>query len=305
MRCTTIPLVARGESSLLSTVGPSEVLTRFARDQGLRLVLIWLGTAIGLRVIRIALWRVRKRLGHLSFAGRRAADPERIQLFFDVLNYIGTATAITIGILSALSTVGVRISALLTSAGVVGVALGFGAQTVVRDLLNGLFLLAEGQYTIGETIEVNGVSGVVERVTLRTTTLQAANGDVHIVPSGDVRLVANKSKGDATVFVDVGVTYATPVDHAFAVLANVCDRLSNNPDFADYLLETPGVLGIEAFRPDKYELRLAAKVTSDADDRIGRAIQSLVREAFEDARLAPPTTCDGNEPPRQPSSPSA
>src|ERR687892_44860 len=120
--------------------------------------------------------------------------------------------------MAALAVLGVNTGALLASAGVLGFAVGFGAQTMVKDLLNGLFLLAEGQYTIGDTIEVNGVTGTVERVTLRTTTLRNYNGDVHIVPSGDVRLVTNKSKGWARVVLDVGVGYSTPVERALQVL---------------------------------------------------------------------------------------
>jgi small-conductance mechanosensitive channel len=283
----------------------SNALERFARDQGLRLLLVALGTVVAMRLVRIALWRMRRRLERLSLAGRRPTDPERLQVLFDVLNYLGVALVVTLGVMSALSAVGVDTSALLASAGVLGFAIGFGAQTMVKDLLNGLFLLAEGQYTIGDTIEVNGVSGVVERVTLRTTTLRAPNGDVHIVSSGDVRLVTNKSKGWSKVVLDIGVTYTTPVKRAAEVLQQVVAGLPDDPLVGEDLLEPPEVLGVEAFFEHHYDVRLVAKVPAARRIEIGRRIRGLVLEAFEEAGLEPPTAPVTYEHPRKAVSPGA
>src|SRR5438270_664010 len=173
-------------------------LSRFARDDGLRLILIVLGTVIAVRLMRIVLYRIQRRIEKSRLAVL-PAEAGRLTALFDVLHYLAVALVVGIGAMSALSVLGVNTGALLASAGVLGFAVGFGAQTMVKDLLNGLFLLAEGQYTIGDEITVSGVTGVVERVTLRTTTLRATNGDIHIVPSGDGRLVTNKSEGWAQV----------------------------------------------------------------------------------------------------------
>jgi small conductance mechanosensitive channel len=294
-----MPLVDQLSAELSRVERVSNAIERFARDQGLRLALVALGTIVAMRLVRILLWRVRRRLERLSLAGRRPTDPERLQVLFDVLNYLGVALVVTIGFMSALSAVGVDTSALLASAGVLGFAIGFGAQTMVKDLLNGLFLLAEGQYTIGDTIEVNGVAGVVERVTLRTTTLRGANGDVHIVSSGDVRLVTNKSKGWSKVVLDVGVTYTTPVKRAVEVLEQVVAALPEDPMFGEDLLEPPEVQGVEAFFDHHYEVRTVAKVPAGRRIEIGRRLRQLVLEAFEEAGLEPPTAPVTYEPPRK------
>jgi small-conductance mechanosensitive channel len=283
----------------------SNAIERFARDQGLRLLLVALGTILAMRLVRIALWRVRRHMERLSLAGRRPTDPERLQVLFDVLNYLGVALVVTLGIMAGLSAVGVDTAALLASAGVLGFAVGFGAQTMVKDLLNGFFLLAEGQYTIGDTIEVNGVTGVVERVTLRTTTLRAPNGDVHIVPSGDVRLVTNKSKGWSKVVLDVGVTYTTPVKRAVEVLEQVVAALPEDPEVGEDLLEPPQVLGVEAFFEHHYDVRTVVKVPAARRIEIGRRLRQLVLEAFEEAGLEPPTAPVTYEPPRKAPSPGA
>jgi small-conductance mechanosensitive channel len=259
----------------------------FARDEGLRLVLIVLGTALAVRFVRLALWRLEVRL-QASVGGREVSEARRLEALFDVLSYLGVALAVGVGVMSALSVLGVNTGALLASAGVLGFAVGFGAQTMVKDLLNGLFLLAEGQYMLGDTIEVNGVSGVVERVTLRTTTLRNPNGDVHIVPSGDIRLVTNKSKGWSQVQLDVGMSYSTPVDRALEVLEEYCAELAADPELADDLLEEPRVLGVTAFQDHQYVVRVVAKVPAARQESAERRMRRLLRGAYERAGLEVP-----------------
>src|SRR5262245_29151951 len=132
------------ERTRMERIGDS--LSDFARDKGLRLVLIVLGTVVVVRLVRIALYRLQRRLEKSRLAGRGVGEAGRLTALFDVLNYLAVAVVVGIGAVSVLSAVGVNTGALLASAGVLGFAVGFGAQTMVKDLLNGLFLLAEGQY---------------------------------------------------------------------------------------------------------------------------------------------------------------
>jgi small conductance mechanosensitive channel len=236
---------------LSTTERIGDAVGNFARDEGLQLILTALGTVIAVRLVRILLYRLRHRI-EASRLSRGVAEPGRLSALFDVLDYLAAALVVAVGVMTGLSVLGVNTSALLASAGVLGFAVGFGAQTMVKDLLNGLFLLAEGQYTVGDLIEVSGVTGTVERVTLRTTTLRAFNGDVHIVPSGDVRLVTNRSKGWARVVIDAGVGYDTPVERAMAVLEEYCREVAADPTLAGVVLETPTVLGVEAFQDHQY-----------------------------------------------------
>jgi len=191
--------------------------------------------------------------------------------------------------MSALAVLGVNTGALLASAGVLGFAVGFGAQTMVKDLLNGLFLLAEGQYTIGDEITISGVTGTVERVTLRTTTLRATNGDVHIVPSGDVRLVTNKSKGWSVVSIDAGIAYSTPVERALEVLELYCDEVGADEEIAPALMEPPKVAGVQAFQDHQYIARVQVKLLPSADSKpIERRMRRILRRIFEEEGIEAP-----------------
>lgn len=281
-------------------------LSDFARDDGLRLVLIVLGTVIAIRMVRIVLYRVQRRVEKSRLAARGAGEAGRLTALFDVLDYLVVAVVVGIGAMSALAVLGVNTGALLASAGVLGFAVGFGAQTMVKDLLNGLFLLAEGQYTIGDEITIGGVTGVVERVTLRTTTLRATNGDIHIVPSGDVRLVTNKSKGWSQVSIDTGVGYSTPVDRAVEVLELFCEEVARDEEIGDKLMEPPKVAGVTAFQDHQYLTRVTARLLPSADSTpIERRMRRILRQVFEREGIeAPmPFMTIGSPPSTQPGSP--
>ncbi len=280
-------ILPAAERSRVERIG--DALNDFARDDGLRIVLIILGTVIVVRLVRIFLYRLQRRIEKSRLAVRGAGEAGRLTALFDVLHYLGVAVVVGIGAMSSLAVLGVNTGALLASAGVLGFAVGFGAQTMVKDLLNGLFLLAEGQYTIGDEITIGGVTGVVERVTLRTTTLRATNGDVHIVPSGDVRLVTNKSKGWSLVSIDAGIAYSTPVDQALEVLERYCLEVARDEEIADALMEPPTVAGVNAFQDHQYIARVNVKLVPSADSKpIERKMRRILRRMFEEEGIEAP-----------------
>jgi len=280
-------ILPAAERSRMERIG--DALNDFARDDGLRLVLIILGTVIAVRLVRIFLYRFQRRIEKSRLPVRGSGEAGRLTALFDVLHYLGVAIVVGIGAMSSLAVLGVNTGALLASAGVLGFAVGFGAQTMVKDLLNGLFLLAEGQYTIGDEITISGVTGVVERVTLRTTTLRATNGDVHIVPSGDVRLVTNKSKGWSLVTIDAGIAYTTPVERALEVLERYCTEVAGDGEIAPALLEPPKVAGVTAFQDTQYIARATAKLIPSADSKpIERRMRRILRRIFEEEGIEPP-----------------
>jgi small conductance mechanosensitive channel len=279
-------MLPAAERSRMTRIG--DALTDFARDDGLRLVLIALGTIIVVRLVRYALFRMQRRLERTRLAVR-PGEAGRLTALFDVLGYLAVALVVAVGAMSGLSVLGVNTGALLASAGVLGFAVGFGAQTMVKDLLNGLFLLAEGQYTIGDEITVSGVTGVVERVTLRTTTLRATNGDVHIVPSGDVRLVTNKSKGWSQVAIDAGIAYTTPVERALEVLDQYCREVGADGEIVEHLMDPPKVAGVTAFQDHQYVVRVTAKLRPASDSKpIERRMRRLLRQVFEREHIETP-----------------
>jgi small-conductance mechanosensitive channel len=169
----------------------------------------------------------------------------------------------TLAVLLLLSNLNVNLGPLLASAGVAGVALGFGAQSVVRDTLSGFFILLENQFGVGDIVEVqttaSPVGGKVESLTLRITTLRAFDGTLHVIPNGNIQLVSNKSRGWARAIVDVRVGYGEDVQRVRELLEELFDELRAEPAMRDWLMEGPSVLGIETLAEYGQVIRVVAE----------------------------------------------
>jgi small conductance mechanosensitive channel len=136
----------------------------------------------------------------------------------------------------------VDVAPLLASVGVVGLALGLGAQTLVKDFIGGAFILIENQYAVGDVVQLGGVSGSVEKITLRTTQVRAVDGSLHTVPNGEVRIVANATRDWSRAMVDLGIAYEENLERVRAVLEGVVDGIVDDPEYGQQLLERPNVL---------------------------------------------------------------
>jgi moderate conductance mechanosensitive channel len=169
----------------------------------------------------------------------------------------------TLAILLLLSNLNVNLGPLLASAGVAGVALGFGAQSIVRDTLSGFFILLENQFGVGDIVEVqttaSAVGGKVESLTLRITTLRAFDGTLHLIPNGNIQLVSNKSRGWARAIVDVRVGYGEDVQRVRELLEELFEELRAEPAMRDWLMAGPSVLGIETLADYGQVVRVVAE----------------------------------------------
>jgi small conductance mechanosensitive channel len=222
-----------------------------------------------------------------------AAVPERrrqrAEAIGSVLRSFATATIYSIAGLMALSQLGLNVAPLLASAGIVGLALGFGAQTLVKDLIAGLFMLVEDQYGVGDLIDVGSASGTVEAVGLRVTTIRDGRGVVWYIRNGEIVRVGNKSQGWAVVMVDIPVAF-NRVDSAVSVLRTAATSMAEDPAWQPDLIEPPEVLGVEQITVDGVMLRTSVKTPSPAQWRVGRELRRRLTEALSDADLTQPFT---------------
>jgi small-conductance mechanosensitive channel len=197
---------------------------------------------------------------------------------------LGTAL-IGVVALSLLSIFGIAVTPLLAGAGVVGIAIGFGAQTLVRDILSGFFYLLEDVFRIGDYIEGGSAKGTVERITLRSTRLRAQNGNVWHVNNGEVIRVANKSQSWSRALVDVVVAVDANVDEACRVLAEVGTALHSDPEWATKVRSEPDVLGVHLIDPTGVTLRVLCETEPADQFEVEREYRLRVLRAFEAARI--------------------
>jgi moderate conductance mechanosensitive channel len=210
---------------------------------------------------------------------------QRAEAIGSALRSFVTFAVFSIAILMVLDELGVSLAPLLASAGIVGVALGFGAQSLVKDLLAGLFMLLEDQYGVGDTVDLGEATGMVEAVGLRITTIRDVRGVLWYIRNGEIIRVGNKSQGWAVVLVDIPIGFAG-VEEATAVLRTAAQTFAEDPAYADDFIDPPEVLGVEQITVDGTVIRAIAKTPSDTQFRVGRELRRRLTEALETSGIA-------------------
>ncbi|MBN2204912.1 MAG: mechanosensitive ion channel family protein [Thermoleophilia bacterium] len=198
------------------------------------------------------------------------------------LRSVASITIYTVAIIMVLGEFDVSLGPLLAGAGIAGVALGFGAQSLVRDFLSGIFILIEDQYGVGDIVDLGEAIGTVEEVTLRVTRVRDVRGTLWHVPNGEIRRVGNQSQLWARVILDVEVAYDTEIAKASAVIKEVADALWREGLATAPILEEPEIWGVENFGPDAIVLRLAAKTEPGLQWALSRELRARLKRAFDE-----------------------
>ncbi|WP_027660441.1 mechanosensitive ion channel family protein [Salinispora fenicalii] len=207
---------------------------------------------------------------------------QRAEAIGSVLRSLSTAFIFGIALLMVLKEFGFELAPLLASAGIVGVALGFGAQSLVKDLIAGLFMLIEDQYGVGDTVDFGEVTGFVESVGLRVTTVRDARGVLWYIRNGEIIRVGNKSQGWALVVVDLPIGFAS-TEEATAVLREAAASVAVDPELAAEVIEPPEVLGVEQMTMDGAVIRTVVKTTADGQFAVGRELRRRLAGALENS----------------------
>lgn len=245
---------------------------------------------ISLLILRLLRSIIRRTIARLIERGDQPTREVTLKAttLANVIESAGRLIVIVVAGMMILSNLGFNIAPLIASAGVVGIAIGLGAQSLIKDFINGFFILFEDQFSIGDTISVNGNSGLVEQLNLRRTGLRAVDGSFIVIPNGDIRIVTNKTKGWSRAMVDVDISYEDDVDHAMAVLRNVVDDLQDDPNIGGVIIAPPEITGIEALGPNQITIRVLAKTLPAEQWRVQRALRLRIKHAFEREGLTVP-----------------
>lgn len=236
--------------------------------------LAWLFRSLVMRSIRM----LQSRLSHASHDDE---EKKRVQTLGRVFRYVTSVTITVLAIMLALSEMGVSIAPLLATAGVAGIAIGFGAQSVVKDYFTGIVMLLENQIRQGDIVEVGGKAGFVEEVTLRYVRLRDYQGSVHFVPNGVITTVTNLSRNFAFAVIDVGVSYRTDIDQVFDIMRDVAAALRHDPDFGDKILDDIEIAGVEQWAESAVMIKARIKVVALWHGPIRREFLRHLKIAFD------------------------
>jgi small conductance mechanosensitive channel len=218
---------------------------------------------------------------------------QRAQTMGTLLKSISSGVVVAVIVTMMLSALGLNIGPVIASAGILGVALGFGSQTLVKDFLSGIFLIFEDQYGVGDVVDVgDSLSGTVEAVSLRVTRLRDTNGTVWYVRNGELLRVGNMSQNWARTVLDVQVSAREDLAKVRRVLTEVSDDLWKDDDFEGVIIEQPEIWGIEAMTPDAITLRVTLKTAPMEQWRVARAMRERIKARFdhEDIQAPYPTS---------------
>lgn len=211
---------------------------------------------------------------------------QRAETIGAILRSVTSFTVFTLAFILILGELGINLTPIIASAGIAGVALGFGAQNLVKDFLSGIFMILEDQYGVGDVIDAGPASGTVEDVGLRTTRLRDVHGTVWYVRNGEILRIGNKSQGYAQAVLDVPFPVATDVDRAGRVVKEVADTLWRDEQWAEMIIEEPKMLGVEQFTAEGVQLRLTAKTRPGAQWQVSRELRQRLKERLDREGLA-------------------
>jgi len=219
-----------------------------------------------------------------SYMNSRASSIEetrRIETLASVLRYTATVVISLVAGMLALSELGISIAPILGAAGVVGLAVGFGAQSLIKDYFNGFFLLLENQIHQGDVVEVSGKSGLVEDITLRYVRLRDFEGHVHYIPNGLITTVTNKSRGYAYAVIDVNVAYSESIDKVYEIMRKVSEKLRASEAFSAKIIDDLEIVGVQEWAASAVVLRCRFKTATLEQWGVRRAFLRYMKEEFD------------------------
>jgi small conductance mechanosensitive channel len=213
---------------------------------------------------------------------------KRARTLGSVVNKGATVLIVSVAVLMALREFEVYLAPVLTGAGIVGLAVGFGAQTLVRDIISGFFLILEDQVRVGDVAAINGTGGLVEAINLRTIVLRDAEGTVHVFPNGNIQTLANRSKDFSYYVIDLDISYREDPARVARVLREISEEMRADPKYAPWILEPLEINGIDAFREWSMILKMRIKTMPLKQWEVGREFRWRIRKRFEEEGIAIP-----------------
>lgn len=238
------------------------------------LLMAWILIIISRKLIRVFRNYMHARI-------ESAEEGRRIETLARVFRYIATVFILLVAGMLALTQIGISIAPILGAAGVVGIAVGFGAQSLIKDYFNGFFMLLENQIRQGDAVEISGKTGIVEDITLRHVALRDIEGNVHYIPSGEITIVTNKSRGYAYALINFGVAYREDLDEVYRVARETGAQLRQDPEIGPKIMEDIEIQGVQDWGDSAVVIRCRFKTVAMEQWAVRRAFLGMLKKAFD------------------------
>lgn len=247
----------------------------------LKIIFIFIAAKLSIRFMNMVVDKFFQNRSRLKLMGEQRRFDTLKDIIKSIFRYIIYFVAFT----PILETLGVNISSLIAAAGIGGLAIGFGAQNLVRDVITGFFIIFEDQFHIGDYIETGGKSGIVDEMAIRVTKIRDFNGDLHIIPNGSIDKVTNRSRGNMRALVEVSIAYEENIDRTLEVLRKLCTEIAEEND---KIMEGPTVLGVSKLGESDVVIAVMAKTIPMEQWAVERELRKRIKERLEDKGIEIP-----------------
>ena len=267
-----------------------QAVTSWLIGHGIPILLIILLSYLTYTLTRLVVPRLIERAVTVRGKGRSAREEmaKRTHTLSSFLNVVIGGTIIIVAIFMVLSEVGLDITPLLAGAGVIGIAIGFGAQSLIRDLTTGLFIVLEDYYSKGDVVRIAGVAGLVEEVNIRRTILRDLDGIVHIIPNGEIKTSSNFTRNWSRVNINIPVAYGEDLDRVITVLNRVGKELAEDKHFGPMIISAPQVLRVDNFGDSAIEIKMLGETKPIKQWDVTGELRKRVKKAFDEAGIEIP-----------------
>ncbi|MBC8389211.1 MAG: mechanosensitive ion channel family protein [Actinobacteria bacterium] len=262
-------------------------------DNWLNIVIVIAVLLVVILLVRIVALRMR-RLVDKKISDEKMVIKKRTYTFTSVVSNLIIVVASVAAILIIADQIGISVTPLLAGAGVAGIVIGFGAQSLIKDLINGTFILLEQWYQINDIVTIGDASGVVERFNLRTTVLRDLEGTLHFIPNGEINRLSNRTHTWSRALIEVGVHYKENIDRVVGVLEEVFDELVNDKKYKDSILERPEILGdggVNELGDSAVKFTIICKVKPAQQWTISRQLRKRIKDKFDQVGIEIPYPC--------------
>jgi small conductance mechanosensitive channel len=264
----------------------TEAILTWLLTKGLRIGIIIAVMLLLLGVARLLFIYSRRRFRLQEKLGIERA--KRTATFAKTVENIIRSAIVVMGLLMILRQAGIELAPLLAGAGIVGLAVSFGAQNLAKDVINGFFILAENNMNVGDVVQVAGKSGTVERISLRTTVLRDLEGNVHAVPNSEILTITNMTKEWSRAVIEIGVAYRENVDAVIDALRETGDGLARDPVFGPLIIEPMEILGVDSFGDSSINIKVMLKTLPVKQWPVAREFRRRVKKTFDEKGIRIP-----------------
>ncbi len=257
-----------------------EAIVKWLMSSGLKVILMLVGALIVVRLATFVTRRVERAFEDNDPSTMNEREKQAATLG-KVIRNITRILVWGVAVMMVLKELGIDIGPILAGVGLMGLAVGFGAQSLVKDFIAGMFVLIENQYNVGDVVQAAGASGLVEKITLRATTLRDYEGNVHIIPNGTIDVVTNKTRQWSRFVLDIGVAYKESVDDVMHILKEIGDELAADSKFASMITAPLEVLGVQDFADSAVIIRVMFTTQPVKQWTVGREFRRRVKNTFD------------------------